>query len=178
MIFSMQLEELAKIAIIPFKNNPKVKLVFVMIIFPVIFNALCFWITDNIIKSDMSACLNTKHFNKDEENLLLKNGNEFNNYRENNIMNNSYINKITSYNTNTSYISNSCKKCKEIYEWRKVKDDKIDENDFKSFEGNNHLCKNKCKNGIEIISENNQSESKLNRTVVYNNEFIIEKLNS
>lgn len=36
--------------LLPFRYNIKVKFVFVMIIYPMIFTALQFWVTDNIIK--------------------------------------------------------------------------------------------------------------------------------
>jgi hypothetical protein len=45
-----------------FKGNPKLKLVFVMIVIPMIFNTLQFWITDNFIQ---------RHTISEDENPLL-----------------------------------------------------------------------------------------------------------
>jgi cytoskeletal protein RodZ len=44
------LEKFGNTLLSPFKNNGKLKLIVVMIIFPVILNALNFWIIDNILK--------------------------------------------------------------------------------------------------------------------------------
>lgn len=44
-------ENAGKLILLPFKHDPKIKLIFVMIIFPTIFNIIQFWFTDNFIKN-------------------------------------------------------------------------------------------------------------------------------
>jgi hypothetical protein len=46
----MYLEKFGNTMLSPFKSNGKLKLIVVMVIFPVILNALNFWIIDNILK--------------------------------------------------------------------------------------------------------------------------------
>jgi phosphatidate phosphatase LPIN len=50
--FATQITALSKIILSPFRGNPKLKLIFVMILFPLFFNTLSFILTDNIIKSE------------------------------------------------------------------------------------------------------------------------------
>jgi hypothetical protein len=44
-------ENAGKLILAPVKHDPKLKLIFVMIIFPTIFNVIQFWFTDNFIKN-------------------------------------------------------------------------------------------------------------------------------
>jgi hypothetical protein len=46
-------ENAGKLILQPVKSDPKVKLIFVMIIFPTIFNIIQFWFTDNFIKNNI-----------------------------------------------------------------------------------------------------------------------------
>jgi hypothetical protein len=46
----MYLEKFGNTILSPFKSNGKVKLIIVMVLFPVILNAFNFWIIDNILK--------------------------------------------------------------------------------------------------------------------------------
>jgi len=49
--------------LLPFRNNIKLKFVFVMIIYPMIFTSLQFWITDNIIKKSNASAQAEKENN-------------------------------------------------------------------------------------------------------------------
>jgi hypothetical protein len=49
-IFYNLFEKVGSTILEPVKYNPKMKLIFVMIIFPIIFNIIQFWFTDNFIK--------------------------------------------------------------------------------------------------------------------------------
>jgi hypothetical protein len=51
MLFYRAVEFVGKFILKPVKGDPKLKLIFVMIIFPTIFNIMQFWFTDNFIKS-------------------------------------------------------------------------------------------------------------------------------
>jgi hypothetical protein len=46
-------ENAGKLILQPVKSDPKLKLIFVMIIFPTIFNIIQFWFTDNFIKNNI-----------------------------------------------------------------------------------------------------------------------------
>lgn len=106
-----------------FKGNPKLKLVFVMIVIPVFFNTLQFWITDNFIQRhnlseddtpdapEIKDYLNTLHTNhscnmslsknnKDNENNTKNTKIDVNNVKKNIKLNNAVI---TSDKTNNSY---------------------------------------------------------------------------
>jgi len=48
-----------------FKGRPRLKLVFVMIIFPLIFNSLQYWITDNFIQKKIKVSSDLKDNNED-----------------------------------------------------------------------------------------------------------------
>eukprot|EP00742_Colponemidia_sp_Colp-10_P003060 GILJ01003263.1.p1 GENE.GILJ01003263.1~~GILJ01003263.1.p1 ORF type:complete len:315 (-),score=34.18 GILJ01003263.1:262-1107(-) len=47
---AVYLEYFAELSLMPFKHIPKFKLVFVMIIIPVVMNCIQFWVTDSILK--------------------------------------------------------------------------------------------------------------------------------
>jgi hypothetical protein len=47
---TLYLEKFGNTLLSPFSSNGKLKLIVVMVIFPVILNALNFWIIDNILK--------------------------------------------------------------------------------------------------------------------------------
>jgi len=64
------LEIIGVILLLPFENNPKVKLIFVMIIYPLTFTAIQFWITDNIIKYT-----DENHIRKNEDKKKLEDKN-------------------------------------------------------------------------------------------------------
>lgn len=54
--------------LLPFRYNIKVKFIFVMIIYPMIFTALQFWVTDNIIKySENNESIKNLSENNDKE---------------------------------------------------------------------------------------------------------------
>jgi hypothetical protein len=81
LIFYQLLEHLGIMLLTPFKNDPKLKLIFVMIIFPVIFNIIQFWFTDNVIKSKPVNQNNkdnrdNEDNNEDKVNLLVSNDNQ------------------------------------------------------------------------------------------------------
>lgn len=66
--------------LLPFKDNIRLKFVFVMIIYPLIFTGMQFWITDNIIKKKSEREENKKSANdpnwRDMENKDKSNTND------------------------------------------------------------------------------------------------------
>ena len=71
----------------PFKGKPKLKLVWVMIILPMIFNTLQFWITDNFIARNTVSIDEEPNLTKDQLDKLstyTKNTNKSNNSAEEN----------------------------------------------------------------------------------------------
>ena len=50
-LFHRELEFLGDILLMPFEDYPKLELVAVVIVIPIIMNAIIFWITDSFIKS-------------------------------------------------------------------------------------------------------------------------------
>jgi magnesium-transporting ATPase (P-type) len=55
LIFFSAFQSLGIFLLQQFKGNPKLKLIFVMIVFPLIFNTLQFWITDNFIQEKVEV---------------------------------------------------------------------------------------------------------------------------
>jgi hypothetical protein len=73
LIFSKLIENVGKMILAPVSLSPKLKLVLVMIIFPLFFNILQFWITDNFIKMQQEDRDEILHTIYDEQSdLLLK----------------------------------------------------------------------------------------------------------
>ncbi len=66
MLFYRVVEQIGKFILNPVKGDPKLKLIFVMIIFPTVFNIMQFWFTDNFIKSSKVYQIETP--SKDIEN--------------------------------------------------------------------------------------------------------------
>lgn len=75
-VSSKFIEAAGVIMLLPFRNNIKLKFVFVMIIYPMIFTSMQFWITDNIIKKSSTSTqpeneINNKNIYKDFNNVLI-----------------------------------------------------------------------------------------------------------
>lgn len=67
------MEKVAQILLYPIKYNTQIKLVFVMIIIPSVFNGLQLWLTDNIIKKSTSEEIDPLDFTKRNNNLMSDN---------------------------------------------------------------------------------------------------------
>jgi hypothetical protein len=79
LIFSKWVEPFGKMLLNPVKDDPKLKLIFVMMIFPTIFNVLQFWFTDNIIKNkvhDKGMLTQNENLNKSLPGAQINNQNE------------------------------------------------------------------------------------------------------
>jgi hypothetical protein len=76
----MYLEKFGNTLLSPLKNNGKLKLIVVMVIVPVILNALNFWIIDNILKfkpeREKEGELVTSFYEKEEEKVRTKSFNK------------------------------------------------------------------------------------------------------
>lgn len=190
-IFSKYIDELAKILLKPLTGNPKLKLIFVMIIFPIVFNSLQFWITDNIIKSEKiendfsyfqnnSKCEKDKYDEENQKFILVKDLKKLNNKESNSIyfsLNHSITEKRTNLNTTFSYLSKNCKDCRAVfYDSHRTMSITLKNNDdLHSYE---HICERAYNTVYIKNADQNKEEGEGFNSFSYNKNFVKEKLNN
>lgn len=75
LIFSGYFEAMGYFILKGFKGKPKLKLAFVMIIFPLIFNTLQFWVTDSFIQRHTDEEVITNKYSIKDESMIKDNDN-------------------------------------------------------------------------------------------------------
>lgn len=100
LIFSGYFEALGYFILKGFKGKPKLKLAFVMIIFPLIFNTLQFWVTDSFIQRHTDEEVITKKYSIKDESMILE-GNENNTENKEKNLTDNNDNELNTKSANT-----------------------------------------------------------------------------